>query len=215
MEITNYLPILYITLLIIISGMFSGSETSVTSVNRSKIHKLANKGDKKAKKLLNLIDNKNDLISSILVGNNIVNIFASVLATAVLIEYFGSDGIFYSTIVMTCLIVIFAEVLPKNIALIKAERFALFFSSPLTLFVKIFYPIILILKIINQIIYKIFGIDHKNNEFSATENIRNIIDMHEDEGDIHKDESDMINAILDLKEITVEKIMTHRKNIFL
>ena len=214
MEITNYLPILYITLLIIISGMFSGSETSVTSVNRSKIHKLANKGDKKAKKLLNLIDNKNDLISSILVGNNIVNIFASVLATAVLIEYFGSDGIFYSTIVMTCLIVIFAEVLPKNIALIKAERFALFFSGPLTLFVKIFYPIILILKIINQIIYKIFGIDHKNNEFSATENIRNIIDMHEDEGDLHKDESDMINAILDLKEITVEKIMTHRKNIF-
>ena len=105
MEITNYLPILYITLLIIISGMFSGSETSVTSVNRSKIHKLANKGDKRAKKLLNLIDNKNDLISSILVGNNIVNIFASVLATAVLIEYFGSDGIFYSTIVMTSLIV--------------------------------------------------------------------------------------------------------------
>ena len=70
-------------------------------------------------------------------------------------------------------------------------------------------------KVINQIIYKIFGIDHKNNEFSATENIRNIIDMHEDEGDLHKDESDMINAILDLKEITVEKIMTHRKIFFL
>tara|TARA_E500000075_G_C6912197_1_gene279744 strand:- start:2 stop:964 length:963 start_codon:yes stop_codon:yes gene_type:complete len=115
---------------------------------------------------------------------------------------------------MTCLIVIFAEVLPKNIALIKAERFALFFSSPLTLFVKIFYPIILILKILNQVIYRIFGIDNKNSNFSATENIRDIIDMHEDEGDLHKDESDMINAILDLKEITVEKIMTHRKNIF-
>lgn len=194
--------------------MFSGSETSVTSVNRSKIHKLANKGDKRAKKLLHLIDKKNDLISSILVGNNIVNILASVLATAILIEYFGSNGIFYSTLVMTCLIVIFAEVLPKNIALIKADRFALFFSWPLTIFVKIFYPINLILKSLNLIIYQIFGIDHKKKNISVTEDIRNMIDMHEDEGDLHKDESSMINAVLDLKEITVEKIMTHRKNIF-
>ena len=214
MDTTSYLPIFYIAILIIISGMFSGSETSVTSVNRSKIHKLANKGDKKAKNLLKLIDNKNDLISSILVGNNIVNILASVLATALLIDYFGSEGIFYSTLVMTCLIVIFAEVLPKNIALIKADRFALFFSWPLTIFVKIFYPVNLILKFLNHLVYKIFGIDHKNSAHSVTEDIRNMIDMHEDEGDLHKDESEMINAILDLKEITVEKIMTHRKNIF-
>jgi len=214
MENTNLTSIIYIIILIIISGMFSGSETSVTSVNRSKIHKLANKGDKRAKKLLNLIDKKNELISSILVGNNIVNILASVLATAILIEYFGSNGIFYSTLVMTCLIVIFAEVLPKNIALIKADRFALFFSWPLTIFVKIFYPINLILKSLNLVIYKIFGIDHKKKSISVTEDIRNMIDMHEDEGDLHKDESSMINAILDLKEITVEKIMTHRKNIF-
>jgi len=115
---------------------------------------------------------------------------------------------------MTCLIVIFAEVLPKNIALIKADRFALFFSWPLTIFVKIFYPINLILKSLNLVIYKIFGIDHKKKSISVTEDIRNMIDMHEDEGDLHKDESSMINAILDLKEITVEKIMTHRKNIF-
>ena len=214
MDTTSYLPIFYIAILIIISGMFSGSETSVTSVNRSKIHKLANKGDKKAKNLLKLIDNKNDLISSILVGNNIVNILASVLATALLIDYFGSEGIFYSTLVMTCLIVIFAEVLPKNIALIKADRFALFFSWPLTVFVKIFYPVNLILKFLNHLVYKIFGIDQKNSAHSVTEDIRNMIDMHEDEGDLHKDESEMINAILDLKEITVEKIMTHRKNIF-
>ena len=214
MDTTSYLPIFYIAILIVISGMFSGSETSVTSVNRSKIHKLANKGDKKAKNLLKLIDNKNDLISSILVGNNIVNILASVLATALLIDYFGSEGIFYSTLVMTCLIVIFAEVLPKNIALIKADRFALFFSWPLTIFIKIFYPVNLILKFLNHLVYKIFGIDHKNSAHSVTEDIRNMIDMHEDEGDLHKDESEMINAILDLKAITVEKIMTHRKNIF-
>ena len=94
MENTNLTSILYIIILIIISGMFSGSETSVTSVNRSKIHKLANKGDKRAKKLLNLIDKKNDLISSILVGNNIVNILLQFsrprywLNISVAMEYF-------------------------------------------------------------------------------------------------------------------------------
>jgi Mg2+/Co2+ transporter CorB len=186
MEDTNFLSIFYIGLLIIMSGIFSGSETSVTSVNRSKIHKLANKGDKKAKKLLKLIDKKNELISSILVGNNIVNILASVLATALLIDYFGKEGIFYSTLVMTCFI-----------------------------FLKIFHPINLLLNFINQIFFKIFKIkkDKKGNH-SVTEDIRNIIDMHEDEGALHKDEGDMINAILDLKEITIEKIMTHRKNIY-
>ena len=215
MEDTNFLSIFYIGLLIIMSGIFSGSETSVTSVNRSKIHKLANKGDKKAKKLLKLIDKKNELISSILVGNNIVNILASVLATALLIDYFGKEGIFYSTLVMTCLIVIFAEVLPKNIALIKSDRFALSLSGFLFIFLKIFHPINLLLDFINQIFFKIFKIkkDKKGNH-SVTEDIRNIIDMHEDEGALHKDEGDMINAILDLKEITIEKIMTHRKNIY-
>ncbi|MBL61228.1 MAG: hypothetical protein CMI85_03780 [Candidatus Pelagibacter sp.] len=214
MENIDFLPIFYILILIIISGMLSGSETSITSVNKSKIYKLANKGDRKAKRLLHLIKNKNDLIGSILVGNNIVNILASVLATAILINYFGSEGIIYSTIVMTCLIVIFAEVLPKNIALIKADRFALFFSGPLIIFLKILYPINLILKFLNSIVYKIFSISQKDNDQSVTEDIRNIIDMHEDEGGLHKDEGNMINAILDLKEITVEKIMTHRKNIF-
>ena len=89
MENIDFLPIFYILILIIISGMLSGSETSITSVNKSKIYKLANKGDRKAKRLLHLIKNKNDLIGSILVGNNIVNILASVLATAILINYFG------------------------------------------------------------------------------------------------------------------------------
>ena len=141
MEITNYLPIFYITLLIVISGMFSGSETSVTSVNRSKIHKLANKGDKKAKKLLNLIDNKNDLISSILVGNNIVNIFASVLATAVLIEYFGNDGIFYSNYCDDLLNRYFGGH-AKEYSFNKSRKVRAFFFKSSYFICKIFYPII-------------------------------------------------------------------------
>ena len=208
--------IIIIFFLLIISGLLSGSETSITSVSKSKIHKLSNRGDVRAKKVLKLIDKKNDLVSSILIGNNIINILASVLATALLIKYYGDKGILYSTIVMSALIVIFSEVFPKNYALLKPDRFVLAMSGPLTFFSKLLLPFIIFLRFINFIIFKLIRVDTTNKitSKSAREDIRNIINMHEDEGRLLKDESDMLNAILDLKEITVEKIMTHRKNIY-
>jgi Mg2+/Co2+ transporter CorB len=208
--------IIIIFFLLIISGLLSGSETSITSVSKSKIHKLSNRGDARAKKVLKLIDKKNDLVSSILIGNNIINILASVLATALLIKYYGDKGILYSTIVMSALIVIFSEVFPKNYALLKPDRFVLAMSGPLTIFSKLLLPFIIFLRFINFIIFKLIRVDTTNKitSKSAREDIRNIINMHEDEGRLLKDESDMLNAILDLKEITVEKIMTHRKNIY-
>ena len=208
--------IIIIFFLLIISGLLSGSETSITSVSKSKIHKLSNRGDVRAKKVLKLIEKKNDLVSSILIGNNIINILASVLATALLIKYYGDKGILYSTVVMSALIVIFSEVFPKNYALLKPDRFVLTMSGPLTIFSKLLLPFILFLRFINFIIFKLIRVDTTNKVTSKTarEDIRNIINMHEDEGRLLKDESDMLNAILDLKEITVEKIMTHRKNIY-
>ena len=208
--------IIIIFFLLIISGLLSGSETSITSVSKSKIHKLSNRGDVRAKKVLKLIDKKNDLVSSILIGNNSINILASVLATALLIKYYGDKGILYSTIVMSALIVIFSEVFPKNYALLKPDRFVLAMSGPLTIFSKLLLPFIIFLRFINFIIFKLIRVDTTNKitSKSAREDIRNIINMHEDEGRLLKDESDMLNAILDLKEITVEKIMTHRKNIY-
>ena len=208
--------IIIIFFLLIISGLLSGSETSITSVSKSKIHKLSNRGDVRAKKVLKLIEKKNDLVSSILIGNNIINILASVLATALLIKYYGDKGILYSTVVMSALIVIFSEVFPKNYALLRPDRFVLTLSGPLTIFSKLLLPFILFLRFINFIIFKLIRVDTTNKVTSKTarEDIRNIINMHEDEGRLLKDESDMLNAILDLKEITVEKIMTHRKNIY-
>ena len=208
--------ILIVIFLLLLSGLLSGSETSITSVSKSKIHKLAIRGDKRAQQLLHLIKNKSDFISSLLIGNNFVNILASVLATAILIKYYGDKGILYSTILMSLLIVIFSEVLPKNYALIRPDRFALAMSKYLIVFSKIITPIMLLVKAINWSFFKIMRIDLENKATSKTarEDIRNIINMHEDEGRLLKDEGDMLNAILDLKEITVEKIMTHRKNIY-
>ena len=202
--------------MLLLSGLLSGSETSITSVSKSKIHKLAIRGDKRAQQLLHLIKNKSDFISSLLIVNNFVNILASVLATAILIKYYGDKGILYSTILMSLLIVIFSEVLPKNYALIRPDRFALAMSKYLIVFSKIITPIMLLVKAINWSFFKIMRIDLENKATSKTarEDIRNIINMHEDEGRLLKDEGDMLNAILDLKEITVEKIMTHRKNIY-
>ena len=215
MENLNLVSIIYIICLIIISAILSGSETSITSIRKSKIHKLANKGDRNALRVLKLIEKKNDLVSSILVGNNFVNILASALATAILIKFYGDDGVIYSTIVMSVLIVIFAEILPKNIALLKPDRYALTLSFILTLFLKIFSPFVYIIKKFNLLIFKIFNIEkQKVTDASVREDIRNIINMHEDEGILLKDERDMLNGILDLKEMTVEKIMTHRKNIY-
>ena len=208
--------ILIVIFLLLLSGLLSGSETSITSVSKSKIHKLAIRGDKRAQQLLHLIKNKSDFISSLLIGNNFVNILASVLATAILIKYYGDRGILYSTILMSLLIVIFSEVLPKSYALIRPDRFALAMSKYLIVFSKIITPIMLLVKAINWSFFKIMRIDLENKATSKTarEDIRNIINMHEDEGRLLKDEGDMLNAILDLKEITVEKIMTHRKNIY-
>ena len=215
MENLNLVSVIYIICLIVISAILSGSETSITSIRKSKIHKLANKGDKNALRVLKLIEKKNDLVSSILVGNNFVNILASALATAILIKFYGDDGVIYSTIVMSVLIVIFAEILPKNIALLKPDRYALTLSFILTLFLKIFSPFVYIIKKFNLLIFKIFNIEkQKVTDASVREDIRNIINMHEDEGILLKDERDMLNGILDLKEMTVEKIMTHRKNIY-
>ena len=210
------ISILIIIFLLLLSGLLSGSETSITSVSKSKIHKMAIRGDKRAKHLLYLISKKNDLISSLLIGNNFVNILASVLATAVLIKYYGDNAVVYSTIIMSLLIVIFSEVLPKSYALIRPDRFALAMAKYLVFFSKIITPIMLLIKAINWAFFKIMRIDMENKITSKTarEDIRNIIDMHEDEGRLLKDEGNMLNAILDLKEITVEKIMTHRKNIY-
>lgn len=210
------ISILIIIFLLLLSGLLSGSETSITSVSKSKIHKMAIRGDKRAKHLLYLISKKSDLISSLLIGNNFVNILASVLATAVLIKYYGDNAVVYSTIIMSLLIVIFSEVLPKSYALIKPDRFALAMAKYLVFFSKIITPIMLLIKGINWSFFKIMRIDMDNKitNKTAREDIRNIIDMHEDEGRLLKDEGNMLNAILDLKEITVEKIMTHRKNIY-
>jgi Mg2+/Co2+ transporter CorB len=134
---------------LLLSGLLSTTETAITAVSTAKIHKLKNDGDKRAVILSKLREDKESLISAILLANNGCNIFSSTMATALLIDMFGNEGVIYATLIMTILIIIFAEILPKTYALANPERAALKFAPFLQVTVKICRPVT---KMINMVV---------------------------------------------------------------
>lgn len=209
--------ILIIFLLIILSAFFSSSETALTALSRAKIHKLVQKGNKRALYVHQLREKKENLLSTILIGNNLVNTMGSALATMIFINYFGQKGVIYATIVMTICLVIFAEILPKTYALFNAEKVSLFASVILRLLVKLFRPISLIIEFIVNLLLDLMGINKKSKEhdlISAIEELRGTIELHHKEGGVLKQDKDMLDSILDLAETEVSSVMTHRKNMF-
>ena len=149
--------------LIILSAFFSGSETSLTSASKPRIHTLAKTGKKNAIIFEKIFKNKETLICTILFANNLVNVLASALATKILIEVTPAEGIIYATIIMTLMILIFGELLPKTIALSNADKLALFISPIFNFLILILYPLTSILNIIVSFFLKIFGIN-KNDK---------------------------------------------------
>ena len=154
-------------------------------------------------------------IGAILLGNNLVNILASALATSLLIKIFGNTGVAYAVIIMTALIVIFAEILPKSYAIANAEKMALLVSPFLKPFVTILAPVTWLMEKIVFTILNIIGIKHDQNarSLSVADEIRGTVDLHHKEGRLFKMDKDMVTGILDLSETTVEDIMVHRSNI--
>ena len=125
MSLLTIILLIFLTLLIVISGFLSGSETALTASSKPRILLKLKKGNKKAKYVLKILDNLENVISSLLLSNNLVNILASSLATAILYDLFGVTGIFYATLIMTIIIVIFAEILPKTYSLSRPNRTSL------------------------------------------------------------------------------------------
>lgn len=203
-----------IFLLLLLSGLFSGSETALTAASKARIHHMAKHGDKRAKRVSTLIDDKERLIGAILLGNNLVNILASALATSLFLSIMGDEGVFIATAVMTALVLIFAEVLPKSYAIANTERMALGVSSVIRFVVFLFAPIVALVQQIVRATLKLFGVDISSidNALSAQEEIRGAIDLHRQEGGIVKEEQHMLGSILDLEEVTIEDVMLHRKS---
>ena len=205
-----------ILLLLILSGFFSGSETALTASTRSRLTGLSNKGHKNAKTAIELLNKKESLIGAILLGNNLVNILASALATSLAIKIFGDPGVAYAVIIMTALIVIFAEILPKTYALTNSEKLALIVSPIFRPIVYLLWPVTWMMEKIVFFILGIFRIKLEKNMrvLSVEDEIRGTLDLYHKEGRLYKSDKDMVTGVLDLAEVTVEDVMVHRSNMF-
>lgn len=204
-----------IVLLLVLSGFFSGSETALTAASRARMHRLAEEGSKRARIVLRLTDDRERLIGAILLGNNLVNILASALATSLFLAVFGDAGVVYATLVMTAVVLIFSEVAPKTFAITNTDRVALAVSQPLRLIIYVFAPVTAAVQFIVRHTFRIFGlnVDDTQQVLSAHEELRGAINLHHHEGSVVKIDRDMLGGILDLRDLEVSDIMVHRKNI--
>ena len=204
--------------LILLSAFFSGAETSLTSASKARMRTLAKSGQKNAIIYEKIFSNKEKLICTILLANNLVNVLASAIATSILIDFFESDGIAYVTIIMTLMILVFGELIPKTVALFKADTIALFISPIFRLLIILFYPITSSLNLIVEFLLKIINIQTINTNKSelqteSEQELRGAIDLHGDDSK-ESQEKEMLKSILDLDDVTVDSIMIPRKNIF-
>lgn len=204
-----------ILLLLIISAFFSGSETALTAANRAKLHRMAERGDAGAKRALALTDDSEKLIGAVLLGNNLVNILSAALATSLFTLLVGANGIAVATLVMTLLVLIFAEVLPKTYAITNPESAAARVSRLLVPIVFLLSPIVGVIRLLVRGILRLVGvkIDPEASVLAAHQEIADAISLHHSEGMVDKDDRDRLLGALDLKEREVAEIMLHRSDI--
>ncbi len=204
-----------IVVLLLLSAFFSGSETALTGASRPRIHQLAEQGNRRADIVRRLQRQRERLIGAILLGNNLVNIMASALATGILIGLFGDPGVLYATVLMTFLILIFSEVLPKTYAIARAERAALAVAPAIRVVVFVFTPVTLLVRLIVRGTLRLFGarIPVEFPHATTEEELRGVIDLHKGPGEDVAHERAMLRSILDLDEVEVSEIMTHRKDV--
>lgn len=204
-----------IVLLLILSAFFSGSETALTAASRARMHQAARQGDKHADTVLDLIAQRDRLIGAILLGNNLVNILASALATSLLLQLVGETGVVYATLLMTMLVLIFAEVLPKTYAIAQSEKMALFVAPAIKIVIKVFSPVVSAVQFIVWATLKAFGIEisHEITTELHEEELRGVIELHEGEDPEIQQERSMLRSILELDDVEVGEIMTHRRNV--
>ena len=204
-----------ILLLLVLSGFFSGSETALTAASRGKLRAQANKGSRGAQRALDITEDNERLIGSVLLGNNLVNILATSLATGIFLRAFGESGVLMATVVMTLLVLIFAEVLPKTYAIINAESVSAAVSRPISLILIVFSPIVAAVRFLVRGVLRVFGvrIDPDSHIMAVREEIAGALHLGHSEGIVEKEDRDRILGALDLGERVVEEIMLHRSDI--
>ncbi len=201
-----------LAILVIISAFFSASETAYTSANRIRLKSRAENGSKKAARALGIIERYDKTLTTILIGNNIVNILTSSLATVLCIALFGENGTLISTAAVTVIVLIFGEILPKTIAKLNAENFACAISGIMKALTIVFTPLSAFFLLLQKGAARLFG--GKNGEVSMNEEeLMQLIDEIEDEGVLEEQESDLVRSALEFDETVVSSIITPRVNV--
>jgi Mg2+/Co2+ transporter CorB len=203
-----------ILVLLICSAIFSGSETALTTANRGKLHNRAERGDQGSQRALRLTEDKERLIGAILLGNNLVNIMAASLATMVFTVVLGEGGVAVATVVMTALVLIFSEVLPKTYAITNAEPVARRVAGLMMLVVTVAAPVVAVVQVLVRGILRIFGVQAADaHPFAAHEEIAGAIALHHYEGAVEPADRDRLLGALDLAQRSVDEVMTHRRDV--
>ncbi|WP_311516318.1 hemolysin family protein [uncultured Anaerococcus sp.] len=212
MTTKNLIELVLIVVGILFSAFFSSSETALTSINTFKIRQMEKNGVKNSNILKKLVDNITKVLTTILIGNNIVNIVTTTIATLFFTDVFGAKGAVISPIVLTIVVLIFGEVTPKNIAASNSEGLALRVAKPIRFFNIILTPLSFVLGLITNSIAKIFVPDTVDSDRVTEEDLKTFVDVSEEQGIINNEESEMINNVFEFGNSDVSDIMTARTN---
>lgn len=197
-----------IFILILLSAFFSSAETALTTVNKMRVRMLLDEGNKTAKVLDKVIENSSKMLSAILIGNNVVNISASSVTTVFVQYRFGNIYVSIGTGILTLVVLVFGEIIPKTVATISSEKIALTYSRPIYVIMLVLTPVIYLVDKFSLLFMKVFGVRPNKNGKSFTEDeLRTIMDVSQEEGIIESEEFDMINNVFDFGDTCAKDIM--------
>lgn len=214
MHPSTIIQLITIILLILLSAFFSSAETALTTVNKFTLRSMADNGNKRASRVLKLISNSDKLISTILIGNNIVNISASALATTLTTNLFGSKAVGIATGILTLLILLFGEITPKTLAQNNSVKMSILYVDVVRFLVYIFTPFVFIINKISHVIFRILRMDTNGSAKSITEDeLITMVNVSEEEGVIENKEKEMITNVVDFGDSRVRDIMIPRTDV--
>ncbi|VTZ48222.1 conserved membrane hypothetical protein [Methylocella tundrae] len=214
LPVSLWIAIATILLCIALSAFFSGSETALTAASRARMHALEKGGDRRAALVNRLLSSRNRLIGACLLGNTLVNIGSSAFTTSILVALVGDRGAIYATGIMTVLLLVFAEVLPKTVAINYPDRMSLLVARTLSFFVAIFGPVLVAVEILVRSVLKLAGVDasQQRSILSGHEELKSTVDLLHEEGGVARSDRDMFGGLLDLRDLEVSDVMVHRTN---
>lgn len=208
MDAGSIIQILVLLVLVLLSAFFSSAETALTTANKVSIKALADEGNKKAQKALKVLDKYGKMLGAILIGNNIVNLSASALATTFAMQMSINVGI--ATGILTVVVIIFGEIVPKNVSAARAEKIALSYVGIIDLLMKILTPVIFVLDFIARGMMRLFGVDPDAQQFISENELRTYVDVSHEGGAIEAEEKEMIINVFDFGDSEAEDVMIPR-----